>query len=384
MITQCRRGHASERNRFGQCIECLRETRRAYKRRTVKSQPPASIVTPAVISTAVLQETLAAPGSFLAVAREYIAANDAVAPKTAQKREYLLKQLAAIHARPIAALTRPEIVQVLKGIESVGDRRESAHRCAMTITQILRFAANHGYVAINVLPAGELKGTLRPVKVESHAAVVDPAKFGQLVRMIDLYAGFINSKNHPSVAAALRIAPLLFVRPGELRHAEWAEFDLDKAEWIIPKEKMKMRRPHLVPLSQQSLALLRHQHGSSGTGRWVFPSKARTSQRHGAEQPISENGFREALHTVLNALEWPRTVHTMHGWRSSASTLLNGELGVDSALVELQLAHVKGDKVAGIYDRSQRLPERRAMMQRWSDYIDELRKSAQASAEVQS
>jgi len=392
MTTPCRRGHTGPRNRFGQCVECLRESRRLYKRRQPTQVQEVIPVAPAPLIPAA--EDKPSPGSFLAVAREWLAGQDNVAPKTGTKRAYLIEQLRPLHARPIAEITTPEIVRALKEIESVGDRRETAHRAGMLAGQVTRYAVNHGYATVNVLPSGQLRGTLKPVKVESHAAITDPRpgdnhdsaprRFGRLLNAMMTYEFTRGSRNHPSVGASLALTPYTFTRPGELRHAEWSEINFERAEWIIPAERMKMRRPFLVPLSRQALAILRQQRAITGTGKFVFPAKSRTNQRHGEEQPISENAFREALDFILKLMHEPMNAHTMHGFRSCASTLMKGQLRVESELVELQLAHAKKDKVASIYDRDQRVEERRAMMQQWADYIDELRKRAQAGAEVQS
>jgi integrase len=150
----------------------------------------------------------------------------------------------------------------------------------------------------------------------------------------------------------------------------WAELDLDKGEWLIPKEKTKMRRPHLVLLARQVVALLREQQALTGGGRWVFPG------RNNAHRPLSD----AALSVALKSLWYESDVMTAHGFRATASTLLNGELGYDSALVELQLGHAPRDRVAGIYDRSQRISERRELMQRWADYLDQLKSEATARA----
>lgn len=158
----------------------------------------------------------------------------------------------------------------------------------------------------------------------------------------------------------------MFVRPGELRQAEWAEVDFKAAEWKLPSHKMKMRKPHVVPLSRQALMILKTQHAISGAGRYVFPGPR-------TRRPLSDMSLTVALHNISPA--FGREDHSVHGFRSTASTLLN-ELGFDSALIELQLAHVKSDKVACIYDRSQRLGDRRKMMQEWADYLDKLRAEA--------
>lgn len=252
-------------------------------------------------------------------------------------------------------------------IEAVRDRRETAHRCGQLVSQVARFAVNHDFAKVNVLLLGQLRGALRPVKTTSHPAIVDPQRFGTLLRYIDLYADFITSRAQSGVAPAMQLAPLVFMRPDELRQLEWSEVSFEKKEVVLPPEKMKQIRPHLVPLSTQSLAILQAVHKVSGRDKFVFRTKRR-------DEPLSDNGFREALRTILGAMGEPKDAMTMHGFRSSASTLINGELSIDSAICELQLAHAKQDKVQGIYDRSKRLPERRAMMQKWSNYLDQLKK----------
>jgi integrase len=384
-IKPCRRGHTEGRTSKGQCPACLRMTRTVYRlkhsarmhrsaakatSRLLAAYPsPTQKPAPKGAAPKGAAPQAAAPLSFLAVAREYFLTQDDIAESTKEKREYLLEQLTDLHAVPIGELTTPSIVRALNAIASKDDRRETAHRCGMLVGRVTRFAVNHGYAAVNVLPMGQLRGALKPVKTDSHAAITDPERFGKLCKFIDLYADFAGSRAQPGVASALKLAPLVFVRPGELRKMEWSEVNFDKAEWVIPKEKMKMRRPHVVPLSKQALAILRAAQLVTGKDRHCFRTRR-------LDEALSENGFREALNTILGAMDEPRGVHTMHGMRSSASTLLNGELGIDSALIELQLAHAKADKVAGIYDRSQRLAERRAMMQKWADYLDKLKLEA--------
>jgi integrase len=363
-ITPCRRGH-TERNRFGQCVVCLRESRAAYKKSHATRQR--TRIAPPAAAAPTTRSAPPAPRSFLAVARQYISSQDDVAASTAKKREYLLQQLQALHDVPIADLTTPAIVRALNAIEAQRDRRETAHRCGQLVGQVTRFAVNHDFAKVNVLPLGQLRGALKPVKTTSHPAILDPKRFGTLLKFIDLYADFITSRAQPGVAPALQLAPLVFVRPGELRRAEWSEISFPKSEWVLPAAKMKQRRPHVVPLSKQALAILKATHRGTGKDKFVFRTKRR-------DEPLSDNGFREALRTILGAMGESRDAHTVHGFRASASTLLNGELNIDSALIELQLAHVKTDKVAAVYDRSQRLPERRAMMQRWANYLDKLRK----------
>jgi integrase len=372
-VSTCRKGHTGERNKHGQCVVCLRESRNAHYHRSTqanRSAPAAALSSIAAPSPQPIPPPRtpprAASESFLQVARKYFLTQDDIAESTAEKREYLLQQLTALHAVPIGELTTPSIVRTLNVIAAKDDRRETAHRCGMLVGRVTRFAVNHGYAAVNVLPMGQLRGALKPVKTDSHAAITEPARFGALLKYIDLYADFAGSRSQPGVTSALRLAPLVFVRPGELRKMEWSEVSFDKAEWSIPAVKMKMKRPQLVPLAKQSIAILKAAHKVTGKDRYCFRTRR-------LDEALSENGFREALNTILSAMGEPRGAHTMHGFRSSASTLLNGELGIDSALIELQLAHAKADKVAGVYDRSQRIPERRAMMGRWAAYLDRLK-----------
>jgi integrase len=292
---------------------------------------------------------------------EMLESKDSSAPRTVGRDRWLFKLLRALHSRPIAQLTTPEVVKLLRTIQDTGDRRETAHRCARLVTRVCRFAVQSGYAITN--PAADLRGALKPVKTESHAAITDPKGLGQLLKYIGNYD--LVADGHATVTAALKMAPYVFVRPGELRQAEWSEIDLDKAEWVIPASKMKMRRPHLVPLPSQVVELLKTQHVLTGGGRYVFPG------RNNLHRPMSDAALGKALKLIF----FNSDMQTPHGFRATASTLLNGELHFDSAIIELQLAHVKGDRVAGIYDRSQRLPERRAMMQKWADYLDTLRAS---------
>ncbi len=208
-------------------------------------------------------------------------------------------------------------------------------------------------------PVGALRGAIKSPKTRHHAAITEPRAFGELLRAIHAYrGGYV-------VACALKLAPLLFVRPGELRHAEWSEIDLDAATWRIPAGKMKMRADHLVPLSTQAVAILRDLHALTGRGRYVFPSP-RTSGR-----PMSEN----AITAALRAMGYGGDRMTAHGFRSSASTLLH-ERGYPSDVIERQLAHKEQNAVKDAYNRAQHLPQRIAMMQAWADYCDSLRTGA--------
>jgi integrase len=185
---------------------------------------------------------------------------------------------------------------------------------------------------------------------------VEPAKIGELLRAIDGFEG------QPATHAALRIAPYVFVRPGELRAAEWGEFNLDAAEWRIPAERMKMKDAHIVPLARQAVAILRELRKLTGRGRYVFPAIG------SGERPLSEN----TLNGALRRLGYSSDEMTPHGFRSMASTLLN-EMGFPPDDIELQLAHKERNQVRSAYNRAQRLAGRRKMMQKWADRLDVLR-----------
>jgi len=302
----------------------------------------------------------AAEQTFGKVALEFIGLDDSLAVRTKAKHQWTYRLLSKLHSTPIGQLKAPQIVQTLRAIESSGDRRESAHRAASLVARVCRYAVQSGYLASASNPARDLRGALKPIQRESHPAVTEPRTFGILLQVLELYEG------SASVANALKLAPYVFVRPGELRAAEWGEVDFRAAEWKIAAHRTKMRRAHIVPLSRQALAILKTQHAISGAGKYCFPGP-RTLR------PLSDMSLTAALHSISPA--FGREDQSVHGFRSTASTLLN-ELGYDSALIELQLAHVRADKVAGAYDRSMRLDARRKMMQAWADYLDGLRAEA--------
>jgi integrase len=188
------------------------------------------------------------------------------------------------------------------------------------------------------------------------ATITDPKKIGELLRAIDGYEGT------PVAKCALKLAPLVFVRPGELRHAEWAEIDLDKAEWRIPAEKMKMKNPHIVPLSSQAVKVLCEIFPITGQGQYVFPS-VRTNSR-----PMSEN----TILAALRRMGYTKEEMSGHGFRAMASTVLH-EQNWPSDVIERQLAHAERNSIKAAYNHAQHLPERRKMMQAWADYLDALK-----------
>jgi integrase len=207
-------------------------------------------------------------------------------------------------------------------------------------------------------PAADLRGAIPPSKVQHHPSVKDPKAIAKLLKSIDGYEGFIISR------CALQLAPLVFVRPGELRHAEWSEIDLERAEWRIPSAKMKMKEPHIVPLSRQSCAVLEELRPLTGGGLYVFPSV------RSLDRPMSEN----TVNAALRRLGYEKDEMTGHGFRSIASTTLH-ELGWPSAVIERQLAHGERNKVKAAYNFAEHLAERRKMMQAWADYLDKLKNS---------
>ncbi len=295
--------------------------------------------------------------TFEAIAREWLERQD-LAPATAKKHHWLLERhvLPVLGAKPISSITAADVLGMLQGLEARG-LLETAGRARSQVSVVFR----HAVATLRAPgdPTVALRGAIKTPKVTHHAAITEPLKLGDLLRALHAYrGGFV-------VASALKLAPLLFVRPGELRDAEWSEIDLDAATWCIPAHKMKMRASHIVPLSSQAVAILRELQALTGRGQYVFPSP-RTSGR-----PMSEN----AVTAALRALGYDGDTMTAHGFRSTASTLLH-EQGYPSDVIERQLAHKEGNAVKDAYDRAQHLPERIAMMQAWSDYLDALRKGA--------
>ena len=257
-------------------------------------------------------------------------------------------------SRPIADVTAKELLATVNRIVDRG-AVESAHRVLQNCGQVLRYAIATGRAERN--PAADLRGALPPVKQSHLAAITDPGAIGALLRAMDAYNGSLVTK------CALRLAPLVFVRPGELRQAEWAEFDLDAAEWNLPAEKMKMREPHLVPLAPQAVAILRELHALTGRGRYVFPS-ARSPQR-----PMSNNAVLSALRRMGYGIE----EMSGHGFRAMARTVLDEVLHFRPDYIEHQLAHAVKDPNGRAYNRTAHLPERRKMMAAWADYLDTLK-----------
>ena len=297
-------------------------------------------------------------GTFRTVAEEVIAKleREGRAQATLSKRRWLLDfAFPAFGDRPIADITARELLALLRQIEGRG-LYETARRLRSTCGMVFRYAIATGRAERD--PSIDLRGALTTPQVSHRATIVDPTDIGALLRAIEGFDG------QPTTQAALRIAPYVFVRPGELRQAEWAEFDLDGAVWSIPAKKMKMRRPHRVPLARQSLAILRELQEITGGGRWLFPS-VRTSAR-----PISEN----TLNAALRRLGYGTEEMCVHGFRGMASTRLN-EMGRWSPdAIERQLAHQEANAVRRAYTHHAEFwSERLLIMQAWADYLDGLR-----------
>ncbi|MBC2666578.1 tyrosine-type recombinase/integrase [Novosphingobium flavum] len=304
---------------------------------------------------------VSAANSFAAVARSYIdkCRREGRAEATITKQEWLLKLVdRAIGQRPIAEIEPFEMLEAVRKYEATG-RTEAAHRAVQFSSQVFRFAIANQLAASD--PTRDLRGALTSHKAKHHAAILEPKQAGELLRAIDGYDG------HPVTRYALQLAALVFVRPGELRYAEWSEIDAEAKVWRIPAEKMKARAEHVVPLSRQALDVLAQVRGLTGDGRYVFPS-IRTHLR-----PMSEN----TINAALRRLGYASDEMTGHGFRAMASTLLNESGKWSPDAIERALAHKDKDAVRAAYHRGAHWQERVDMAQWWGDYLDRLRIGAE-------
>ncbi|WP_242186161.1 integrase arm-type DNA-binding domain-containing protein [Sphingomonas sp. CARO-RG-8B-R24-01] len=297
-----------------------------------------------------------AANTFGDVAKEYIdkMVAEGRADTTTTKANWLLEQLAPIAARAISELKPVDVLAALKRIEAKG-KHETARRCRSFASRIFRYGVATGRVETD--PTSVLRGALITPKVEHHSAILEPRAVGELLRSIDVYSG------HLITRLALKISPHVMARPGELRQALWPEFDLENGVWKIPPERMKMRRPHAVPLSKQVLGYLAELHALTGPDGFVFPAF------HTSRRPLSENTINQAFRRMGYA---PGEV-TAHGLRTTASTLLNESGKWSADAIERSLAHADKDAIRGTYNRGLYWEERIAMHQWWSDYLDQLR-----------
>jgi integrase len=301
--------------------------------------------------------------AFSNVAATWLATRQ-IADITRKKTRWLIETFLnpSLGMRPLNDIKPRDLLDTLRKIESTG-KLETAKRAKIVAGQVFRYAIVEGLVELD--PTASLRGALLKPNVRHHAAITDPAAIGQLLRAIDGFTGQF------STAFALKLAPLVFVRPGELRYAVWNEFDLKDATWRIPASRMKMKAAHLVPLSKQAIALLGELWQWSGDGTLLFPSI------RSPLKPISDN----TLNAALRRLGYADTEMTAHGFRSMAATRLN-EMGWRADAIERQLAHAEQNKVRDAYtSAAEFLQVRREMMQAWADYLDGLRKNQRISQE---
>jgi len=304
-----------------------------------------------------LAAEVGATNTFGAVANEYIEqklTGEGRATVTVAKSKWLLLQLKPISDQPIADIEATELYAILRRLE--GQRKhETAKRCRSFASRVFRYAVVTGRAKAD--PAAMLRGALIAPKVKHHTAILDPVKLGEFLRSIEEYVGA------PITRLAMQIAPHVMARPGELRQATWDEFDFGAKIWRIKAERMKMRRPHAIPLSEQVVGYLRDLQEFSGPEGYVFPAF------HTSRRPMSENTMDQAF----RRMGYTRHEVTAHGLRTTASTMLNESGKWHPDAIERALAHGDSDAVRGIYNRGHYLDERVRMMQWWSDHLDQLR-----------
>jgi integrase len=308
-----------------------------------------------------LTRNLASAESFEAIATEWFKTKMGDKCQGHQDRTWrILKQdlFPSIGRRPISQIKPPEVLAALRKVESRG-AIETAHRVKQTAGQVFRYAVVTGRAESDV--SRDLKGALQKPNEKHHAAITDPAEVGNLLLAIDAFQGT------PTVKIALQLSALLFQRPGEIRHMEWSEINWEEPRWELPAEKMKMKQPHIVPLSTQAIDQLEALHPLTGRGRYVFPSA------RGASRSLSENAVRVALRTM----GYTNDQMTPHGFRAMARTILDEVLNYRVDYIEHQLAHAVKDTNGRAYNRTSHLPERKIMMQGWADYLDVLRVEAE-------
>ena len=299
--------------------------------------------------------------TFEKVAREWYAKNEPVwsTGHTATVKTRLEKDVfTQIGSNPVASVTASDVRELLLRVEARG-AVDTALRIKIICGQVFRYAVAHGHLEHDPSAALKPREIFQKRETKHHAAITDPKALAPLLRDIDEYAGgFV-------VKSALKLAPMLFARPGELRKMEWSEIDLDAAEWSLPATKMKTRQPHMVPLSRQAVSILRELHQLTGCGQYVFPG--RTSSR-----PMSEN----TINAALRYMGYDSTLMTGHGFRAVARTILDEVLKFRVDIIEHQLAHAVKDANGRAYNRTSFLEDRRTMMQQWADYLDGLKAGA--------
>jgi len=304
---------------------------------------------------------LNAANTFEAVALEWFDKQAPTwAPSHSEKIMGRLKKdiLPWLGARPIADITAPEVLEVLRRAEKRG-ANDTAHRIHQNCGQVFRYAVATGRALRDV--SADLRGALRPNRHTHFASITDPVKVGEMLRAFDGFSGTL------VVSAALRLAPLLFVRPGELRQAEWSQFDLERREWRYTVSKTKTE--HLVPLATQVIEILRELHALTGRWQFVFPGRDRRKPMSGA-----------AVNAALQRLGYDTKAEiTGHGFRAMARTILHERLRFPAEVIEHQLAHKVPDALGAAYNRTKFIDDRTKMMQSWADYIDQLKSSASSN-----
>jgi integrase len=311
-----------------------------------------------------IAKRIAAANTFGGIAEEYIAKLEAEgkAAVTIAKTRWLLTKLSPVLGTlPIAEISPHELLAVLKKVERAG-QRETARRLRSFSSRVFRYAVATARASVD--PAQPLRGALVSPVAKHHAAITDAVEFGKLLRSIETYSG------QPVTKLALRFTPHVYQRPGEVRKAEWSEIDFDKALWTIPAERMKQRQPHRVPLSRQALVILREAAELSGSARYIFPKLGSPLK------PMCEN----AINGALRRMGYGKGDMTAHGFRSTASSLLNESGKWSADAIERALSHADGNQIRAAYHRGAHWPERVEMAQWWSDHLDTLKKGADVLA----
>jgi integrase len=339
--------------------------KQARTRRDAARQSAQAGSDPSVIKReARIAKRIAAANTFGGIAEEYVAklkAEGKAAVTIAKTRWLLTKLSPALGTRPIAEISPHELLAVLKKVERAG-QRETARRLRSFSSRVFRYAVATARASVD--PAQPLQGALVSPVAKHHAAITDPIAFGKLLRSIEAYSG------QPVTKLALRFTPHVYQRPGEVRKAEWSEIDFDKALWTIPAERMKQRQPHRVPLSQQALAILHEAAELTGGARYIFPKLGSRLK------PMCEN----AINGALRRMGYGPADMTAHGFRSTASSLLNESGKWSADAIERALSHADGNQVRAAYHRGAHWPERVEMAQWWSDHLDTLKKGADVLA----
>jgi len=295
--------------------------------------------------------------SFELIAREWLSKNESVwSPGHALTVRHRLEKdvFPAIGNKPVSEITASDVLAMLLKIEARG-AAETALRIKMMCGQVFRYAVATGRLEHDPSAALKPREIFKKRETRHHSAITEPKELAPLLRAIDEYQGTL------VVKSALQLAPMLFVRPGELQKMEWSQIDFETSTWSIPAEKLKMKQPHIVPLPRQALNILRELHPATGDGQYVFPGRSR--------RPMSNN----SINAALRYLGYDKNTMTGHGFRATARTMLDEVLGFRVDLIEHQLAHAVRDANGRAYNRTSFLEDRREMMQAWADYLDSLK-----------